>query len=98
MGKISVVYFDLHKLLKELLRKTRDTRYVIPCVKMSVFRDVEPCGVLDTGRRFRGATALTMEEVSTRETLVIVYQAARRNVPECCHLQLCVIRNRYANY
>jgi hypothetical protein len=61
-------------------------------MKMSIFRDVALCSMVETDRRFRGAYclhhqgALVMEALSTSETSVDFYHTARRNIPEESHL------------
>jgi hypothetical protein len=58
-------------------------------MKMALFWNIVPCGVVDAGRRFRGAYslatlffALMMEAVSSSETLLSIYQVTLRNVQQ----------------
>jgi hypothetical protein len=60
-------------------------------MKMTVFWDVAPCGLVEVDRHFRGAyclhhqVALMVEAVSTSETSVNFYETTRRNIPEDLH-------------
>jgi hypothetical protein len=60
-------------------------------LKMSVFWVVVPCSVVEVYRHFRGTCCIDqkgnmMVGASTSETLVNLYQAARRYNPEDSHL------------
>jgi hypothetical protein len=66
-------------------------------MKMTVFRVLAPCSLVDVCRRFRGSyclhrlndwtlIALMMEAVSTSETSINFYQTTIRNIPEDSHL------------
>jgi cAMP phosphodiesterase len=77
----------------------RDVRFqvlVAESMKMTVFWDVEPCSLTETGRHFRGAfclrnqgdefIALMVEVVSTSETSASFCETAWRKIREDSHL------------
>jgi hypothetical protein len=49
---------------------------------MAVFRDVEPCGLVEVYRRFRGACCLHLQGHRTSETSVKFYQTTRLDILE----------------
>jgi hypothetical protein len=56
-------------------------------MKMTVFWDIAPCSLVETGRHFRDVYCLhhqgdEMMVVSTSETSVNFYQTTLRNIPE----------------
>jgi hypothetical protein len=60
--------------------------------KMAVFRDVEPCSLIDTDRCSRIAYCLDhhtlmMEAISSSEMSVRIYQATQCNISEDDHVQ-----------
>lgn len=74
---------------------------MVTYVKTDVFRDVAPCRLVDSVRRFRGAwrqwhIALKVYAVGPSETLISIYTTIRRNISEnsrandkyCRHFEL----------
>jgi hypothetical protein len=67
-------------------------------MKMTVFLDAAPCGLVEVYRRFRGAIAPMLVAASASETSVIFYHATRRNIPEDSHLRRNIFLCRKINF
>jgi hypothetical protein len=57
-------------------------------IKAKMFRDVAPCSLVNSDRRFRGAYCLHQAS----ETSFSIYQTIQRNIPEDSHLQTLAVR------